>query len=219
MPCGRSARRPWCRLRRVGPALQATSAPRSPAPWFQRVLRDPRPPAPRRAESPIASALERRYGEGSTTSTSGAPGSAGKRAPSGGRPPRHRSRAHAGPPRRHPRSRTSRADQFGGRVQHTVGADRAHLRNVDAEHRIDVGRKGKKELLAGIGRVAGSCGRTSSRPDRARGAPCAGLRDAPDLHVPEERDRIPDARLAGQKQAVLRRPSARSDMGSCPLGR
>ena len=97
--------------------------------------------------------------------------------------------------------------QLRGGVQQAVGADRAHVRDVDAEQRVEVLRQRHypvRDRVAGIpGAMAVGHGHGAAFWDYG----CPGLGDLADLHVSQPGDRVAGVRLTWQEQAEGRVPA------------
>ena len=105
----------------------------------------------------------------------------------------------------------------GGRVQQPVGADRAHVGDVDAEHRVEVGRQGHGTGRRRVGGVAGlvAVGHgdqvahghgVAAGLDRPARPPCSRGAD-------REAGRRP---VAAAEHPQPRRPRPRAGTGWCP---
>ncbi len=118
----------------------------------------------------------------------------------------------------------ARAGQLGGGVQQPVGADRSHLGEVDAEHRVDVVRH-RHDHRAGREHVVRPVAvrRCDQRPDLHVGP--AALDDLGHLHVAHGGHRVAPGRLAVDEHAelgVTTRPEGRVgalDVGELGAGR
>ena len=104
----------------------------------------------------------------------------------------------------------ARPGGVGGGVQQPVGADRAHVGDVDAEHRVQVGRQGHEPVGGRVGGVAGlvAVGHGDQVADGHGVA--AGLADPPDLHV--ARGRGTGKPVAGRSR---RNTPSRSSQAAC----
>ena len=99
-------------------------------------------------------------------------------------------------------------------MQQAVRADRAHLREVDGQQRLDVLRYRDDGLRRRVGHVAGDVpvGHRHQRRRRPRGRRCGSPSDPADLHVAEPTDGEGLAGLAGTEDAPLVVP-ARLEVG------
>ncbi|GAA3314902.1 hypothetical protein GCM10020219_030080 [Nonomuraea dietziae] len=91
--------------------------------------------------------------------------------------------------------------QVGGGVQQAVGADRAHVGDVDAEQRVEVVGKFDEAVLERVGDVARAVtvGHRQQCPLTDGGGP--GLGDHADLHVADAAHRVLHGRHALGEQA------------------
>ena len=219
VPCGRSSR-----SARGSAALRprhwkTTSAPRSPAPCRQRVLSATagvarRPGrgsgrAPRRPPGAV--------GVGSSTTTAAAPWCRANSAVSRPTtpPPTTATRRPRTPS---PSDAHVAAVHVGGGVQQPVRADRAHVRDVDAEQRVEVAAAAARSGRA-PGRRGSRCGaRRSSRPRCRRRSPGRpALHHPADLHVAEPRPPGSRAGPVRAEQAEVGVPGDEVRYGFVPL--
>ena len=108
-------------------------------------------------------------------------------------------RAHVGPA------------QVRGGVQQAVGADRPHVRDVDAEQRIEVRGKRHHTVCDRVADVPGAMavGHRHGGTLRDHGRPRLG--DRGHLHVSQSRDRVAGVRLARHEEAEARVPAFRQE--------
>ena len=196
---------------------KTTSAPQSVGSRRQRSLtaRQAVPSASSTASRPRAPATASRAGVASATTTSAAPWWRANRATS--------SPDHPGPGDQHvaapdPVAELDRARPggVGGRVQQPVGADRAHVGDVDAEHRVEVGRQGHEPVDRRVGGVGGLVAVGHGHQVADGHGVAAGLADPPDLHVAGGADREAGRRPVAAEHPQLARPRRRAGRGWCP---
>ena len=87
-------------------------------------------------------------------------------------------------------------------MQQAIGADRAHLGDIDPEQQVDVGGQRQKKLLSRIGRVPRLMAISHRHDVTLAHRRRAGLDDLSYLHVSQKGNRIPSARRARDKNAV-----------------
>ena len=215
VPCGRSARSARCRLSTWARVWNTNSAPRPPAPCQQALACRQAVVLGQRleAEAP-GDAAAPGGGLGDQHLRAGAAREERGQEPDGAGAPDHdRTPLDAGAEPERPAPQ-----RLGVGMQDAVGADRPHLGDEDAEHRIEVGGSGTSSSCAGLAVCPLLCPKVSAtKSPGTKPAAAAATTRRPPCSRGTAPESAPTARRPRRRRGP--RPSARAGRGWWPSGR